>query len=72
MIKYPRINSNEREAIAILRSKGYLSNRIAEYLGRFVSSVTREVQRNSDTGVYRAFPPITGPRNGNDILTQRG
>lgn len=56
MIKYQRINSEEREAIAILRSKGYPSNRIAEFLGRSVSSITREVKRNSYSGVYRAFP----------------
>jgi IS30 family transposase len=47
MIRYQRINSDEREVIAILKSHNYPAKRIAELLGRSVSSVTRELIRNS-------------------------
>ena len=56
MIKYQRFNSDEREVIAILNSHSYPAKRIAELLGRAVSSVTRELNRNSQPGAYRAFP----------------
>jgi IS30 family transposase len=56
MIKYQRINSDEREVIAILKSHNYPAKRIAELIERSVSSVTRELKRNSQSGVYRAFP----------------
>jgi IS30 family transposase len=67
MIKYKRINCDERKAISILRSKGYRSNRIAEFLGRSVSSITREVKRNSYLGVFRC---LSGPLQGRGKATK--
>ena len=70
MIKYKRINSDEREVIAILKSHSYPAKRIAELLGRAVSSVTRELKRTGQSGVYRAFPAHYKAGKGNDIRTR--
>lgn len=53
-MKYCQITSEERYTISRLRKQGYSSARIAEYLGRHRSSISREIKRNScNDGYYR-------------------
>lgn len=56
MIKYQRLTSEERNVIATLKSQDYSSKHIADMLSRAVSSVTRDLKHNSQSGAYRAFP----------------
>lgn len=56
MKSYKRLNSEERELISILTAFSYTASGIAEILSRSISTITREIRRNSSAGVYRAFP----------------
>lgn len=55
MPKYPRLNINEREEISLGIAKGRSQRDIAISLGRSPSSISREINRNTEYGqFYRA------------------
>lgn len=56
MKTYQRLSADERELISILTVFSYPAVGIAAILSRTVSTITREIKRNSSAGVYRAFP----------------
>jgi IS30 family transposase len=52
---YTHITNDERDALQVMRSKGIKISIIAGVLGRHVSSIYREVERNSDSfNIYLA------------------
>ena len=56
MKSYQQLSADERELISILTVFSYPASGIAAILSRTVSTITREIKRNSSAGVYRAFP----------------
>ena len=48
-----QLSKTERMEIGILKSKGYSLRSIAQSMGRNVSTISREVQRNSVAGEYQ-------------------
>ena len=59
--QYRRISSIEREEISRCLARGATISHIAGWLGRPVSTLSREVNRNSGTSGYRAF--LAGTRS---------
>ena len=53
---YKRINSDERDLIALWHSSGVSNKEIAKRLGRLVSTIGREIKRNlAENGHYVAI-----------------
>lgn len=71
MILYHRLNSSEREFISILNAFSFPAISIAKLLSRSTSTITRELKRNSSSGVYRAFPANSKARE-RQRYTHRG
>ena len=60
---YKRLSLQEREDIALYLSLGWSYQAIADQLGRAVSTISREVRRNSDSFEYRASLAETRTRH---------
>lgn len=52
IIKHKKIKGFERDSIAVWKSEGVSNKVIAQRLGRFVSTIGREIKRNSFKGQY--------------------
>lgn len=52
MTSYKHLNKEERDRLAVLRSKGWTLREIGEKLGRHYSVLSRELKRNGPRGQY--------------------
>ena len=52
LINYKHITTNERCCIASLLSLGWSLRKITKHLNRNVSTILREIKRNSNNGKY--------------------
>ncbi len=57
MRTYRQLTSRERYALSALRKQGCSQAEIARTLGRYRSTISREVRRNSKDGAGRVYRP---------------